>query len=101
MIQYVRFDPPRRLEEYTSHPSMPLAGYDALADAKVRGGPAQYAVQGEWHHDGKVWLDLAVTRPWLEHRTNYRADDRGVLRWTCPVCGRVGGKHEKLCEYES
>lgn len=104
MISYVRFDPPRRVEQYLGSTgphdglALPPFAYAAIADAKAAGGPSQYVVQGEWRGE-KTWLDLAVDPAWLEMYSHYRRDVHGRFRWTCPQCGRAGG-HERGCGYE-
>ena len=106
-VDYHRFDPPHRPEEYVGQPgpyfglALPPYAYDAIAVRKVHGGPSMYAIQGEWRRaDGMRFLDLSVTREWIESVTLYRADERGELRWTCPECGKRGGQHTKACQYE-
>lgn len=105
--EYFRFRPHRKPEEYLGqagpHFGLALepAVLDAIADAKATGRPNQYAVIGEWRRsDGVRFLDVGVTREWLETVTNYRLDDNGRLRWTCPECGKLGGQHTKACGYE-
>lgn len=105
--EYHRFREPRRPEQYVGHPgphfglALPPCAYDAIAESKVSGSPNQYAVVGEWRRsDGVSFLDLAVTREWIEAVTLYRADEKGGLRWTCPECGKRGGSHTKACEFE-
>ena len=104
--EYFRFSPPRRLEEYqgvAGHQfglALPPEGYEAIADAKVVGGPTQFVVQGEWRRsDGVFFLDLAVSPQWIFANTNYR-EHGGRLRWECPVCGKLSGQHSKSCDYE-
>lgn len=106
--EYVPFSPHRRPEEYVGqvgqHNGLALPQYalDAIATSKLARQPNQYAVLGEWRRDDGVrFLDLGVTREWLEAVSNYRQDDTGRLRWTCPECGHLSGKHAKLCGYES
>lgn len=104
--EYFRFRPHRRPEEYLGQAgpnfglALPPYALDAIADAKVTRRPNQYAVVGEWRREGIRFLDLAVTREWLEAVSNYRQDESGRLRWTCPECGRLGGSHAKGCGYE-
>lgn len=106
-IEYRRYPAARRPEEYVGQPgphfglALPPSAYEAIAEAKVTGNPNQYAVVGEWHRsDGARFLDLAVTREWIEATTLFRADERGQLRWTCPDCGKRGGGHTRACEFE-
>lgn len=105
--EYFRFTAHRRPEEYLGQVgphfglALPPFALDAIAASKVAKQPNQYAVVGEWRRsDGVRYLDLAVTREWLEAKTNYRVDDSGRLRWECPECGKVGGTHTKTCGYE-
>lgn len=103
-VEYVRFNPARRLEEYVGAAgphdgrALPASGFAAIADAKLKSGPCQYLVIGEWRGE-KTWLDLGVDPAWLETYSNYRRDDHGRIRWTCPECGRTGS-HERGCGYE-
>lgn len=105
--EYVRFERPRRPEEYVLQPgphfglALPPGAYDAIAEAKVTGRPNMYEVIGEWRRsDGVSFLDLAVSPAWILANTNYRPDERGRLRWTCPECGKLSGIHSKTCGYE-
>jgi hypothetical protein len=103
--EYHPFRPVRPIHDYRDAPG-PHAGraldgtaYAALADAKTKGGPVGIVVVGEWvRDDGRRYLDFAVPRDWIEWHTNYRGDP---LRWTCPRCSRLSGKHSKDCDYES
>ena len=104
---YVEFSPPRRPEEYVGqagpHEGLALTHdvLDAIAESKVSGRPHRYLVRGEWQrNDGTRYLDFAIDRRWLEANSNYRTVE-GMLRWTCPECGKTSGKHLKLCGYES
>ncbi len=104
MIAYTRFDPPHKIEEYQGQPghevgklALPAYAYEAIADSKVTGNPAQYVVTGRRvHEDGRFYLDLAVSKAWLETATQWREDERGRLRWLCPVCQQLG-THLKKC----
>jgi hypothetical protein len=103
---YRRFTPHRRAEEYIGQKghevgglALPPAVYAGIAEAKTLRQPSPYAIQGEWVFDGRRYLDCAVTRDYIEATTHYRADERGVLRWTCPSCGRLSGQHSKVCDY--
>lgn len=105
-IEYHEFIPPRRPEEYAGqagpHNGLALTYdvLDAMAEAKVSGRPHRYLVRGEWRRsDGVRYLDFAIDRAWVTANTNYRLVE-GHLRWTCPVCGRLSGKHNKGCDYE-
>lgn len=105
--QYVEFRPARRVEEYVGQkgPHFGLAlspdVLDAMAQAKVTGKAHGYLVRGEWRRsDGVTFLDFAIDRAWVDANTNYRLQDDGRLRWTCPVCGRLSGSHNKGCDYE-
>lgn len=106
ITEYHRFNPPRRVEEYVGQPghefglALPPYGYQAIADAKTTGGPTQFVVQGEWRRsDGVRYLDLAVSHEWILANTNYR-EHNGQLRWTCPECSMLSGKHSKVCGFE-
>jgi hypothetical protein len=105
-VTYVPFNPHRRLAEYVGQAApqggmlLPPDGYEAIATAKETGLPCQYVVTGEDRDGDRIYLRLAVTRDWIEAVTNYRGDAQGHLRWTCPECGRVGGKHFRACGYE-
>ena len=104
---YHRFTPHHRPEEYVGQAgpyfgqALPPYVYDAIAEAKVTRRPNMYAVIGETRRDDGIrFLDFGVTGSWIEDNTNYRADERGHLRWTCPECGKLGGRHVKTCGYE-
>lgn len=106
-MEYRWFETPRRAEEYIGQAgrytgfALPGYVYEAIAEAKTRHLPSPYLVIGEWvREDGARWVDCAISKGYIESVTNYRADERGILRWTCPSCGRFGGKHTKVCEYE-
>jgi hypothetical protein len=97
---YQRFRPPHQLAEHLSDPAMPHAGYDALAEAKVARRPPEFVVIGEWRRlDDRRFLDLGINPDFLEAATNYRLHE-GLIRWECPDCGKLGGKHVKACGYE-
>lgn len=107
IVNYVPFHPARRLEEYVGQAApqggmlLPSEGYEALAAAKATNRPPQLAVVGEEHcEDGRRYLRLGVTREWVEAATNFRYVD-GQYRWVCPECSRIGGKHQRSCEYEA
>lgn len=104
VTEYHRFNPPRRIEEYVGQPghqfglALPPEGYEAIAEAKMHGGPAQFVVRGEWvRSDGVRYLELAVSHDWILANTSYR-DHNGRLRWECPSCGRLSGQHSKVCD---
>ncbi len=96
---YHPFRPAHALTEHLSDPAMPPHGYDAVAASKVSGQPPEFVVQGEWRRDNRRFLDLALSRDYIEAVSNYRDLD-GTLRWTCPECGRLSGKHTRVCGYE-
>ena len=105
-LAYLRYPAPRRVEEYQGQTGSEVGGsilpgfvYEAIAAAKTSGNPCQYTVTGEWRReDGVRYLHFGVTRDYIETVTNYR-DTASGLRWTCPDCGLVGGKHHRTCGY--
>lgn len=97
-MSYQLFNPPRRVEEYATQ--VPLEIIEEVARSRLVHQPPKYLIKGEWiYADGRRFLDIAINREWVEAATNYRLTD-GRLRWTCPVCGRLGGNHTKACDYD-
>ena len=97
-MSYQAFDPPRRVEEYPGRVSPEVL--TEVAAARLTHQPAKYLVKGEWFYaDGRRELDIAINREWVTAVSNYRLTD-GRLRWTCPICNQMGGKHTKACDYE-
>jgi hypothetical protein len=104
-MTYTEFHPARRPEEFVGLAgphgglALPHDVLEAIAQARVSNRPHQYLVRGEWvRSDGARYLDIAVDRAWLTASTNYQLVD-GMLRWTCPACGRLSGAHSKGCDY--
>ena len=97
-MSYEVFIPPRRIEEYPDRVSG--AVLQEVAVARLTHQPPKYLVKGEWTYaDGRRELDIAVNREWVDATTNYRLQEDGRLRWTCPGCGKLSGVHTKVCEY--
>lgn len=107
VMTYVRYDEPKHPREFANLPGPELGGrlltregYEALAESRNTGKPIALMVMGEYHReDGVTFLDLGVTREYIESTTNFRLGPGGFL-WTCPDCGRKSGKHSKVCTYE-
>lgn len=95
-IEYRKFDPPARPEEFVGR--MPSEVLQDAAEARVAKRPGKYLVLGEWVRDRKVWLDIGINREWVTWRTHYQLLN-GHLRWVCPGCGKLYDAHQKGCEY--
>lgn len=104
--EYHPFSPPRPVAQYAGQAgphngqALDANAYAALATSKVKGGPCELVVRGEYvRDDGVRFLDFAIDPVWLELNSNYRRVD-GRLRWVCPRCGLMSGQHTKVCDYE-
>ena len=108
---YERFVPPRALAGYRGQPGLEIgdqllspAAYQAIADAASSRQPCELVAIGETRTpDGRRYLDLGVSRDYIEATTNWRhpihADGTTdhALSWRCPDCGLWGDKHAKTC----
>lgn len=96
-MSYVEFNPPRGVEQYPERVSPEVI--EEVARNRVAHQPPKYLVQGEWVYGLQRYLDVAINRAWVDFVTNYKLTE-GRLRWTCPICGKLGGTHTKACDYE-
>lgn len=105
---YTRFVPPRRIAEYVGQKGseangqrLSYAAYDALAASKVSGREPEFVVIGEYRRsDGASFLDLGVTRDYIEATTDFRWDAGAKkLRYVCPECEMKDGKHATKCKF--
>lgn len=97
-MSYVPFNPPRRIEGYPGRVSTEVL--EEVAKCRLAHQPSKYLVKGEWTHaDGRLELDIAINREWVEAVSNYQLIE-GRLRWVCPVCQKMSGSHTKSCDYE-
>lgn len=103
--EYMPFWPHRRPEEFVGiagpHNGLALTHdvLEAIAESRVTGKPHPFLVRGEWiRRDGVRFLDVGIDVQWVTANTDYRLVN-GMLRWTCPGCGRLSGNHAKGCDY--
>lgn len=104
--EYHPFYPNRPVAQYAGQAgphngqALDATAFAALADAKMSGGVCEIVVRGQWvRDDGVTYLDFGVDPVWVELHSHYRRVD-GRLRWVCPTCGQMSGKHSKTCDFE-
>ena len=86
---------------------LPPMVLEALAQAKMNGGPCEFVVTGEeWGDNGKHHLTFGVPAEFVEAHTDYRHEDhdpevrdmtRGSLHYVCPECATKRGQHVRGC----
>ncbi len=94
MISYWRDVMPVR--QFLTDPRMPARVKDSHANCISRGLPEEFEVIGVDDGDPPQ-LVVRVTRDFVEATTDYRWQENGRARLTCPVCQHFDGKHAKNC----
>lgn len=105
MSEYHPFAEARPIAQYAGQAGHELGGqaltpaaYQALAQSRSSGIPCELVATGQWvYDDGRRFLELRVTREYIEATSDMRHHD-GRLRWLCPRCGLFDGRHTKACD---